>query len=43
MSKASYNEIVDEFDDDEDVWLFIEVVVEVGLVEGVETVKFLCF
>ena len=42
MSKASYNEIVDEFDDDEDVWLFIEVVVEVGLVEGVETVKFLC-
>ena len=43
MSKTSYYEIVNELDDDEDVWLFIEVVVEVGLVEGVETVKFLCF
>lgn len=42
MRKASYYEIVGEFDDDENVGLLIEVVVEVGLVERIEMVKFLC-
>lgn len=43
MSKASYDEIVDKFDEYEDVGLLVEVFVEVSLVERLKTVKFLCF
>lgn len=42
LRKASDYEIIAYIDDDEYVRFLIEVVVEVGLVERIEMVKFLC-
>lgn len=43
MRESSYDEVIDKFDEYEYVGLLVEVFVEVGLVERLETVKLLCF